>query len=470
MPRDLKLTPDFSELGRSGLKQYSGYVYEEFLRELGRARWPRIVKEMLWNDPVIASMFFAIEMLIRQVTWDVQSVSSSNEDEEAAQFVEDALNDMDQPWKETLAEILSFLPWGWCLNEKVFKRRNGQNPGTFVDGKGDTRSLPQSKFDDNGIGWAKWGIRAQETLLHWDFYENGDTKAMVQLAPPDFAQRTIPIDKSILFRTTTHKSNPEGYSMLRAVYRPWFFKQRIENIEGIGIERDLAGLPHMQIPAEYLDPNAPPDKAAIADYCKALVTGVRNDEQGGIVTPSDVYEGTQVPMFKFELVSTGGTRQFDTSKIIQRYDQRILMRLMADFLLLGHEKVGSFALASSKTDMFATALGAWLDSICETINRDAIPALLRLNGKPADNPPKLTHGDIESIDLVELGDFIAKLSSSGVTLSPQILSYALEQAGMPVPEDDDELAAMIGPKPAAPGAVPQGKTPPANEPPDTEEE
>ena len=57
------------------------------------------------------------------------------------------------------------------------------------------------------------------------------------------------MEKCLLFRTQTHKNNPEGRSILRNAYRSWYFKKRIEEIEGVGIERDLAG-----IPIAYVDP------------------------------------------------------------------------------------------------------------------------------------------------------------------------------------------------------------------------
>jgi hypothetical protein len=61
----------------------------------------------------------------------------------------------------------------------------------------------------------------------------------------------IPIEKMLLFRTTVQRNNPEGRSMLRTAYRPWRNKKRIEEIEGVGIERDLAGLPMARIPGKF---------------------------------------------------------------------------------------------------------------------------------------------------------------------------------------------------------------------------
>lgn len=52
----------------------------------------------------------------------------------------------------------------------------------------------------------------------------------------------------MLFRTESVKDNPEGRSILRNAYRSWYFKRRIQEIEAIGIERDLAGLPVIHAP------------------------------------------------------------------------------------------------------------------------------------------------------------------------------------------------------------------------------
>lgn len=441
MPAPLK--PNFSELGRTGLSQYSGYIQEEFLRDLAGIRWQRAVREMLANDPVINAMLFAVEMLVRQVEWELEPASEDNVDLEIKDFFQGCLfEDMSTSWEDTLAEILSFLPWGWSYHETVYKRRSGENRDPTLN----------SKFSDGRIGWRKWPIRSQESLSRWDLDETGGIQGMIQRPAPQYQDILIPISKALLFRTTSHKNNPEGRAILRACYRPWYFKQQIENFEGVGIERDLAGLPTFKIPSEYLDPNADDEKKAIGDYCKTLVTSVRANGEQGVVYPSDVYENTSVPMFEFKLEGTGSRRLFDTDKIIARKNQEILMRLMADFIILGHEKVGSFALSSDKTDLFGVALGAWLKAIADIINRHAIPRLGRLNGMPPESMPTLAHQDIDSVDLKVLGEYIKNLSGAGVTITGDMAAHAVEQAGMPVPDDHEDLVGGPAPKPLPPPA------------------
>ena len=453
MPAPLK--PNFSELGATGLVQYSGYIKEEILRELSGPRWVRNVREMTSNDPIICAAFFAIDKLTRQVTWEIQPGSEDNADLEIADFVRGCLfDDMSQPWRETISEIHSYLPWGYSPHELVYKRRNGESSDPSKN----------SKFNDGKIGWRKWPIRAQESIQRWDFDDNGGIQGLFQRAAPRYLTVQIPIEKMLLFRTLTHKNNPEGHALCRPIFRPWFFKQRIENFEAIGIERDLNGVPLMRIPAEYLDPEATGAIKAIGDECRRIVTGVHANEMAGVLIPSEVVDGSTLRQFEFELISTNGVRSVDARKVIQGKNLEILLTLLLDFLLMGHEKVGSFALASSKTDTFGYALGAFLDSDCEIVNRHAIPRLLRLNGMSTEKPPKLTHGDVESLDLMEIANFIATMSGAGFDVTPQQLSYLLKQGGLPVPDDPNEMKKQKPDESQPPPGNTTGKPPDAGNP------
>lgn len=124
--------------------------------------------------------------------------------------------------------------------------------------------------------------------------------------------------------------------------------------------------------------------------------------------------------YELELLSSGGTRQFDTNAIINRYDTRIAMTVLADFIFLGHQQTGSWALSSDKTELFALATGAFLDIICETFNRQGIPALIDINGQHfagITEYPKMTHGDIEDADITKVSAFIKDMTGIGVLIA-----------------------------------------------------
>jgi hypothetical protein len=423
----IKVTPQIAtrELGRTGLIEYSGFVYEEQLKQLSSYNTRvRIYKEMSENDSVIGAILFVIDMLIRQVPWRVQAGGADPKDEEAKEFLESCLLDMSSTWEDTISEILSFLIYGYSYHEIVYKRRLGESPDP-------TRN---SRFKDGRIGWRKIPIRAQETLWRWIFDEQGGIQAMVQQPPPEYNLRTIPIEKALLFRTGTHKNNPEGRSILRVAYRTWYIKKRIETYEAIGVERELAGYPVVYVPVEWTDVNATQGEKDAYQQMKKLVTNIRRDEQEGAVLPA-IYDEKNNQLVRLELLTSGGRRNFDTNQIITRLDQRLAMTVMADFILLGTGTPnGSFALSSDKTKLFATALGTWLDSIAATFNRYAIPRLFSLNNFNLEKLPTLEHGDVETPDLTELGAYISQLAGSGAPLFPdsELEDYLKEIAGLPV--------------------------------------
>lgn len=405
------------EIGRIGQKRYGGTFYEEFLRELRGKKGIETYREMAENDDTIGAILFAVEMLIRQASWNVEPGGDTPKDKEAAEFVEQCMHDMQDTWTDTISEILSFLTYGWSFHEIVYKRRMGKTRDQKT----------RSKYNDGLIGWRKLPIRAQETLYQWEYDDEDNLIAMTQLPPPNYGLITIPMDKAMLFRTKSRKGNPEGRSILRNAYRSWYFKRRIQEYEGIGIERDLAGLPVFTAPEDIaIWDEDDPDMVKLRTGMEAMVQKIRVDELAGIVKPYG---------FEFELLNSGGSKQFDTNAIIQRYDTGMAMTVLADFIFLGHQQVGSFALSSDKTELFSMAIGAYLDIICETFNSQGIPQLIDVNGSHFDgitDYPKLAHGDIENADIQKLASYIKDMTGVGILVPDDGLEdYVREAAGLP---------------------------------------
>ena len=437
------MSNDSKEIGRVGQRRYGGIFYEEFLSELRGRKGAEVFTEMSNNDETIGAILFAIEMLVRQASWNVEPGGSTAKDREAAEFVKSCMDDMQQTWIDTISEILSFLTYGWSFHEIVYKRRMGRTK--------DNRT--SSKYDDGLIGWMKLPIRSQETLYQWEYDDQDNLIGMTQMPPPDFGLITIPMNKAMLFRTRSRKDNPEGRSILRTAYHSWYFKRRIQEIEGIGIERDLAGLPVITTP-EGMDiwDKDDEDMNAIRAGLEAMVKNIRRDSTEGLVLPFG---------YTFELTSTGGSRQFDTNSIIARYDTKISQTVLADFIQLGHESVGSFALSSDKTNLFSMAICAFLDIICQTFNSQGIPALIDINGDHfagVTDYPRLTHGDIEDVDLATVATFIKDMTSIGVIIPDESLEDYVRQLGKLPKRTTDTV-----PMEARRAAQQQGNEPPEPE-------
>lgn len=451
----------FDMYGISGLTRYGpiSRVYEEFLRELQGPQGMKSFREMYDNDPIVGAIMFAANHLARKVSFTINPANESLEAKKVADFVGSCLfDDMEASWPDTLSEILTMLPFGWALMEFRMKRRMGEGGtstnfnlpilGSYaVGGVGyqDPEFAP-SRFKDGQVGFRSWSLRSQETLFMWEFDTESRAVVMQQMAPPDYRIRRIPLSKAFLFRTQVAKNNPEGRSVLRNAWTSYYFKKNLQVFEGIGVERELAGYPIIQM----LEPNPTkgnitPDVFNTQDtnmvnllaYLKKTVRSVRRDEQEGIVMPW---------WAEFKLVSSGGRRNFNTNEIIARYDQRIAMSMMADFIMLGHEAVGSKALAATKISLFTSALSSFLDVAKAIIDRQAIPTLLAFNGLPLELSPTIEHGDVESINIQELGAFLKSIAGLGFNpfQSPEARKAIMAAARIPWSEGEDPKGGEVG--------------------------
>ena len=447
-----KILP-YREYGTTGISRWGGQIYEEKLKELrGREGWAQY-REMRRNDPVIGAVMFGIISALKDPDVEVIPASDSDEDRIAARFVETCLGDMSFSWADTLDLILNpLLEQGFALVEICYKRRLGQDPPAAVAG------AHSSKYSDGRIGWRKWAPRPAESLApgnEWIYDANGGIQGVNQqpespgystkpLRPaPGFKDvgdgesdyiYSIPIEKLLHFRTSLYPANnPEGVSLLRSMYIPYWYSMNMQEIEGIGVERDINGLPVM-----YLGEGTTLGDDNNSDFtiAKDLVENIRTDEQAGVVIPhpklGSTGDGRGVLL---ELLSTQGRRQWDVGQIIERYDKRKAISVLAQFIMLGMDTSGSFSLGKVQSDLFMVAVKAFMKQIADVINRHAIPRLMAFNSFPGTTGyPAVKFSPVGIPSLPELAEFVNKMVDKQVLVPDDDLERHLRQvADLPVP-------------------------------------
>lgn len=368
----------FRELGEMGLKRDLNTVFEDFVPKLRSLPIRMKVYEEMITDPTIGAILFAIELHLRRVDFYVKSPDPDDEEgKEIAKFVEGCLHDMDHTWQDFLSEVLSMIPFGFSVHELVYKLR-----------------------EDGKIGWKKLPIRAQSSIHGWDFDdETGDIKGLWQQTWNQRRPVYIPKRKFMLFRPSAPRGNPEGRSALRTCYSSWYFKKKLEITEAIGIERDLTGYPVLKPALDVFAKNELAQE--MRRYAEKMVTRIRKDEQMGSVLP---------PGWELELIASPGRGSIDTSAVISRYDVRIAQSMLADIIMLGHGRTGSYALAETKHTLLMSALEAWMKTIVEKFNRDAIPQLLALNGwEDEEQYPTLQASPLDKLDPLKLANTLYRL-------------------------------------------------------------
>ena len=420
---------DFHEIGVAGVHSVGGRILEEYHPELRGEKGRRAYQDMEDNCSLVGAFLFIVGLLIQRTPWTARPVDEhSPQAVEMAVFLDSILDDMSHAWVDALMTAFSMVVYGWSWLEVVLKRRLGPEQ---------KRPEFRSRFEDGLIGIRKMAFRPQSTLDTWDLDDHGGVQGMWQRTRNGVGRIHIPIERSLLFRAG-RKYSPEGRSVLRPAYRDWHGLKNIDDIEGIGIERELNGLAMASIPSKYLAADASVEEKAIGEEYLRMVRDIKLNEQGGLVIPSDPWEDengnpTSLRKVMVELLSTKGTRAIDTDKAARRREQAIARTLVAEFLLLGMGPVGSFAMHEDKTELFLLATQGWMMNMADVLNRHLVPRLWRLNPFPRELQPVLEPGKVKPEDLGALSEVIERLTRAGMELFPDdnMDTYIRSEAGWP---------------------------------------
>lgn len=409
--RKEKRPPIGAVAGYSGLKHYSGYIAEEYHKQLAGTRAYKVYTEMRDNSAVVGAVLFVIESILAQAKWKARK-GTGKKAKRALELLEHLIKDMDHPWSNVISDAVTMLQYGWSYHEVVYKQR-----------------------DDGFLGIKQIAFRSQDTLDHWEIAESGEILGMHQRFWTTGKTAYIPLGRALHFRTTTTKDNPEGRSVLRSAYRSYYFGQKLEEVEAVGIERDLAGLPVVHVPVEFLTGDATAEQAAVVESMYSLITKIRRDESEGVVFPSETKNDGKASGYKLSLLSTGGARAHNVGEPIRRYDTRIAMSLLAQFILLGTEKSGSFALADRQASIFTTALQLFLMKLADAFEKQLIKPLFLMNGFDEKEIPTLVPEQLDDITLTALATFVNQLVASNVITADDPLEVHLREVADLPPMD-----------------------------------
>jgi hypothetical protein len=399
------------ELGVSGTNTYTGDIRaDEFLSELKGKKAIRKYREMRDNSAVIGAVMYAVEQTLRDVKIKVKPANESDAAKKEAEFLQTVLDDMDHSLDDHISEALSALTYGFAWFEVVYKRRIGEvnNP------------KKASKYTDGRLGVRKLAIRAPWTVERFEIDKlSGDILGIRQEVTWGKPNVMIPVEKSLYYRTTSLNNDPSGRSVLRNAYVSYTYLNKIQSYEAIAIERELHGVPVGRMPAEYLSSDATADQANLRSQFERILRDLKNNEQGYVLLPSDLYvdadgKPTNQRLMDIELITANGSRSIDIDPVVKRYQHDIARSIMAEFMMLGGGSGGSYALSKTKTDLFLRSLESYINTIVDVLNKQLVERLWAVNGLPFDTMPKLEAGDVAPHDLQMLSSLLRNLNNANI--------------------------------------------------------
>lgn len=430
-----------SEVGYTGLHVSNGQILEEGRQEL---RFPESLKtyKKMALDTTLSSALGLYEMMVARVNWRCAPPKDPTPAEQAkADFVNSCMDDMEHSWFEFIKEATSMYTFGFSVHEKVYRQRLKRTG---------------SKYNDGLIGLRKLPIRSQDTISKWLFDSTGRNLVgleqdvtfsddLYRFTTLKDTKVTIDRPKFLLFRTNVKRDNPEGVSLLKNCYQSWKWRTALEEHEAIGISREMRGIPVFYIPPHYMSPDASADQKAIYDYYKRAANNLHMNEQAGMVMPMAYDPDSKQPLFKFELMSVMGTKGYDISEVISRYDNKMLMAFYADLLKMGQEKVGSFSLAGAKTSILAMAIEHRLKEIQTVLNTDLIPQLFALNKWADERLPTFSYEDLDEESLDEFSKAVQRIFAVGaIERDREVMNTVRKKLGVTeidpsTPVDEDAI-------------------------------
>lgn len=401
--------PDLTEIGTTGTQIFNGFITEEYNSDLKGSKAVKTYDKMRKGDPIVKAALLSCELPILAAPWSIERASDEKQDVEAAEFVHDALfNRMSITWNDLLRQILLYLPFGYSLFEKVFKQEDGK------------------------IYWRKLAPRHQTTLYRWVTEEDGGLSGIEQnayFASGKYKTIFIPIDKLLIFTNQKEGDNFEGISILRAAYKPWWYKDNLEKIDAIGIERQGVGIPVITLPENFTEK----DK----ELAEEIGENLRANEKAYAVLPQG---------FKLEILGMAGQSVRTAQEAIARNTQSIWDNVLASFMNLGKE-AGSYALSQDQSSFFLLSEKAVAKYIEDIFNRYAIPQLVDYNFN-VKKYPKLKCGKIGQVNIKDLAQSVSQLAQAMLVKSDKDLeAYLRTQMDLPpIPEKEVTQASEKGKK------------------------
>lgn len=413
-------------IGAPGLPLFSGFLRidpSSSLRLYG-AEAVRQYRLIAYEEPAARAFLYAANQMLHTEVTPVPG-GDTDADKQSAEDLAYAIAPLNPSMGATLRQLYSILWAGWAWHEVQLGRGSDGRPV-----------------------FASWALRRQESLERWLTLPNsGVVTGLVQRPAPDYAVRTLPIERSIHVTADDSEGSPEGTSSLRGMIRHAYMVRNIEMLLGIALERFGTGLPLFEVDEAIGNRLTDSDTATLQDALDAL----RQNEYAGGVLP---------PGVRFRFADSPGLDANTYLEVIRYYRIVMLSTVIADFIALGTQQSGgAYSLGTDKSDLWMLSLNSYQDRVLDGLNEQPIRRLFALPAYRENRfgritaPPRLTLRPVRRYDLDKLGAFAELLHRIGAfTPTPEDEEFLRSISDLRDLSADQVRAAREAPEPPAPPA------------------
>ena len=425
------------EVSGSGTAVYGGYpeIRERDRRMASREQRNRTYSDILCNTSIVAAGVRYFLNLSAKARWTFDP-AESDEGGMYADMAERMLtHDPERSWGKIVRRAAMFRFWGFGIQEWTMRRA-----------------------DDGSLTFMDISPVAQRTIERWDVDYNGRVMGMTQCVPQDGREVYLPRDKVMYLVDEALDDGPEGLGLFRHLVEPATRLKRYEELEGVGYENDLRGIPIARAPlmemiALLRDGEITDEEFArlLEPMNRFLKDHIKNPSLG-MLLDSSVYESqddaarpSTTPRWAIDLLSGTASSFEANAAAIERLNRELARILGVEQLLLGESSSGSYALSRDKTNALFLTVEATLEDIQDVVRKDLLAPLWRYNGWPADKMPEPRVGAVRFADIEAIGQTLRDMATAGAVLHSEdpVISEVREIMGLSAPPPDMTVQGVL---------------------------
>jgi hypothetical protein len=381
-------------MGASGTINLNGYLsVAEYNRDLVGTRALTVYDRMVRSDGTVQEALEHLFSPIKNATWTVEPASDDPEHLEHAEFVRRAYFDWAaEPWLNHLDHALDYLAYGHQVFEVTYQVVEGALTVTVPDEEAADRapeaavrhvpSLRAPSADDD----LEVERRGRRPRLDHTAGLQGARLQTVDIPAEDHGLQTL-----IVYTNKRRGDEFTGRSILRAAYKAWTFKELIEKVAAIAVERHGVGLPIGYPPEDAKNDSALMDGSSRSSR-PSVPARSRSSPPRARRRPRRCPAGRSRSSAR-----PGGIPDFTNLLEYQRAE--IKASVLARFAELGHASVGARATGDVQSIVWYAALHAAARYVAD-VHQPAIRKLVDAN-YVTDEYPRLVPSDIEVRNLAE---------------------------------------------------------------------
>jgi hypothetical protein len=342
---------------------------DEYVRDLqDPVKRMEIFDEMRSSDEAINTAISAREQMIGSSNWLLSSTDDTPRGKEILEFCEDNIYPV---LPELLRHLAGAIQYGFGACEKVFEYADRPFARNIVRGK----IRRATKSIGRRIYLRKLAHIRQRTIYSFIVPPTGDLEFLRQYVYSGtgqiaFLKTDIPREKVLLWSFNRRGDDYWGYPPTRNCYRAWKFKQQLEKLNLLGVDRFGVGTPI----AEEGEGWTQPDR----DRLHQFLTAWRSGQNTFLAHP---FGG------KITIASAEGQAIANVLEWVKFYNVGIAKSFLTQVSELGTTDTGSRAVGETFTEQLQGVVQSDCEDIANIINEELVIDLVDWNFGPQDAYP-----------------------------------------------------------------------------------